>query len=87
MMEVEAGQIVNFLMQWIVAPLIGAIILWMGWLTLKVYDNANKIGINSALDEQTQNTLKEIKAGMVGINKSLTKILIKLKISEDENQL
>ncbi len=73
--------------EFVISPLIGAIIIWLAWLTLTVFNNKIKIGINTALDKQAQSTLTEIKdemksirADMTKFNTSITKILAKLDI-------
>lgn len=77
----------NILLEFIVAPLVFAIIVWLAWLTKVVFKNITNIAINTALDKQAHSTLTEIKdemreirTDMTRFNTSITKILTKLDI-------
>ena len=77
----------NILLEFIVAPIVFAVIIWLAWLTKVVFKNITNIAINTALDKQAQSTLTEIKdemkvirADMTKFNTSITKVLAKLDI-------
>jgi len=69
----------SMLLQYVISPVVASIVLWLIWLTKTVMDNVTNIGINSALDEQTQLTLAEIKTEMKTLSTDMAKVLAKLE--------
>ena len=70
----------SLLLQYVISPAVGGMVLWLVWLTKTVMDNVTKIGINSALDLQTQETLADIKSKMDTLGENMAKVLAELKI-------
>jgi len=69
---------ITIILQFVVSPLIGGIVLWLVYLTKQVSSNTNKLGINTALDKQTQSTLTEIKNDIGDMQKDIKMILVKM---------
>ncbi len=74
-MEAEST---NLLLQYVISPAVGGMVLWLVWLTKTVMSNVTKIGINTALDEQTQDTLTEIKRDIKVLSDNMALVLAKL---------
>ena len=70
----------SLVLQYVISPAVVAIVMWLAWLTITVMNNVTKIGINSALDEQTQTTLAEIKSEMKELTASVLKVLAAIDV-------
>jgi len=69
---------ITIILQFVVSPLIAGVVLWLVYLTKHVSSNTNKLGINTALDKQTQSTLTEIKNDIADMRNDISKILFKM---------
>ena len=70
----------SMLLQYVISPAVAGIVLWLIFLTKKTNEMDNKLGINTALDKQTQSTLTEIKLDMKEMGEHISKIMAKLDI-------